>query len=148
LDPSQRKVARVSLVKTFNMQKKQMADFLLPLCPFISIDGMAEGTELPQALRRVDLVLRMGRDQRVMGMPDLLLSDVGWSATIVVNNLRHKVFVPWEACKRMWVGQPFSGPMVVWPEYAQNTVPEQKTDAKPIEGTPTKPGRPSLKVVR
>jgi hypothetical protein len=104
-------------------QKRTLAEALLPLCPFVLLDGARSDVALPEALRRKDLVLRLGRDPKVMGMPDLALDDKGFSATISIQGSRHFVSVAWRAVSRMWVGEPFVGPMVVWPEAA----PEDQT---------------------
>lgn len=97
-------------------QKRALAEALLPLCPFVLLDGARSDVALPEALRRKDLVLRLGRDPKVMGMPDLTLDDKGFSATISIQGSRHFVSVAWRAVSRLWVGEPFVGPMVVWPE--------------------------------
>jgi hypothetical protein len=120
----------------FNTQKRTLMDALLPLCPFVAVDGTHAGVVLPENLRRADLVLRVGRDPRVMGMPDLVLDEKNWSATISLQGVRHYVVIPWEACSRMWVGDPFVGPIVVWPEAAQEPKP------------PAPSGGPVLRVVK
>jgi hypothetical protein len=119
----------------FNQQKQLLLDALLPLCPFVAVDATREGVSVPESLKRPDLVLRVGRDPRVMGMPDLTIDEKGWRATISLQGVRHYVVVPWEACLRFWVGEPYAGPMVVWPELAQ----------KP---KPPAPSGPSLRVVK
>jgi stringent starvation protein B len=120
----------------FNAQKRLLMDALLPLCPFVAVDATQPGVVVPESLKRADLVLRVGRDARVMGMPDLVLDETGWSATISLQGMRHNVSVPWEACLRLWIGEPFAGPMVVWPELAQKPKP------------PAAPRGPSLRVVK
>jgi stringent starvation protein B len=119
----------------FNEQKRLLMDTLLPLCPFVAIDATRAQVAVPEGLRRTDLVLRVGRDSRVMGMPDLVLDDQGFSATISIQGVRHFVVVPWDACSRLWIGEPFAGPMVVWPSAAE----------KP---KPTPPSGPTLRVVK
>jgi hypothetical protein len=104
-----------------NQQKRLLVDALLPLCPFVLIDGTRPEVAVPESLKRSDLVLRLGRDPRVMGMPDLVLDEQGFSATISLQGARHAVSVPWHACSRCWIGEPFLGPLVVWPEAAQKT---------------------------
>lgn len=120
----------------FNQQKCALAETLLPLCPFVAVDATQPGVIVPNGLNRNDLVLRVGRDPRVMGMPDLVLDEQGFSATIVTQGARHHVTVPWEAVSRMWVGEPYTGPVVIWPEAAQ----------APKSAPPSRP--PTLRVVR
>lgn len=119
-----------------NEQKRVLVEALLPLCPFLLIDASKPEVSVPESLRRPDLVLRVGRDPAVMGMPDLVLDAKGFSATISIQGVRHYVTVPWQACSRFWVGEPFVGPMVVWPELVQKT-PE-----------PVKPQGPGLRLVK
>jgi len=143
-------MSRNNVVQAFNAQKRQMAELLLPLCPYINIDALYDGVRVPDFLRNKQLTLRIGRDPRVMGMPDLEFSEFGW---IVVQRQRHHVFVPWEACQNFWVGAPFHGPAVVWPELsAQPPANEQPKSSsakpKPVENASPKLGRPSLKVVK
>lgn len=102
-----------------NEQKRVLVEALLPLCPFLLIDASKPEVSVPESLRRNDLVLRVGRDPAVMGMPDLSIDAKGFSATISIQGTRHHVSVPWQACSRFWIGEPFVGPMVVWPELVQ-----------------------------
>lgn len=118
-----------SLVE-LNEQKRVLVEALLPLCPFLLIDASKPEVSVPESLKRADLVLRVGRDPQVMGMPDLSIDGKGFSATISIQGTRHYVTVPWGAVSRFWVGEPFVGPMVVWPEMVQKT-PEP---AKPTGG--------------
>jgi stringent starvation protein B len=104
-----------------NEQKRVLVDALLPLCPFLLIDANRPEVAVPESLKRADLVLRLGRDPRVMGMPDLTVDANGFSATISIQGARHFVAVPWHAVSRIWIGEPFVGPMVVWPEGTQKT---------------------------
>lgn len=100
----------------FNQQKLALVEALLPLCPFVAIDATQPGVVVPNGLNRADLVLRVGREPRVMAMPDLELDEAGFSATISMQGARAHVTIPWEACSRCWVGEPFEGPLVIWPE--------------------------------
>jgi len=108
-----------SSLTELNEQKRVLVEALLPLCPFLLIDASKTAVSVPESLRRTDLVLRVGRDASVMGMPDLSIDAKGFSATISIQGTRHYVTVPWQACSRFWIGEPFVGPMVVWPELAQ-----------------------------
>lgn len=119
-----------------NVQKQTLIEALLPLCPFLLIDATREDVTVPESLKQPELVLRIGRDPRVMGMPDLVLSEAGWQATISLRGVRHHVSVPWEACSRCWVGEPFSGPVVVWPQ------------PKPGVENADKPKGPGLRLVK
>jgi hypothetical protein len=118
-----------------NAQKRCIVEALLPLCPFVLLDGTAQGVDVPESLKRPELVLRLGRDPKVMGMPDLTVDERGFSATISMRGVRHFVMVPWEACSRCWVGDPFAGPMVIWP------------DITPPKPENSKPG-PALRLVK
>ncbi len=113
----------------FNQQKCALIEALLPLCPFVAVDATQPGVIVPGGLNRSDLVLRLGRDPRVMGMPDLVLDENGFSATIVTQGARFHVTVPWEACSRFWIAEPYTGPIVVWPEAAQ--APKSTPPARP-----------------
>ena len=97
-----------------NTQKRVMLELLMPLCPFVLVDSTQKGVVVPPALRNPELVLRIGRDPRVMGMPDLHLGQEGWSATLSIHGTHHHVVVPWEACGRFWIDEPFEGPLVLW----------------------------------
>ncbi|MET0340944.1 MAG: hypothetical protein ABW252_08075 [Polyangiales bacterium] len=114
----------------FNVQKRVLVEALLPLCPFLLIDGTRAEVDVPESLKISELVLRIGRDPSVMGMPDLVLDDEGWRATISLRGVQYQVKVPWEACTRCWVGRPFAGPLIEWPPEKQ---PEQLPE-KPKPG--------------
>ncbi len=118
-----------------NEQKRTLAEALLPLCPFVLIDASKPEVSVPESLKRSDLVLRLGRDPKVMGMPDLALDAKGFSATISIQGMRHFVSVPWHACSRLWVGEPFIGPMIVWPELLQKAPePEKPVGLRLVKG--------------
>jgi stringent starvation protein B len=119
----------------YNAQKQIVIEALLPLCPFLLVDATRSDVEVPESLRQAELVLRIGRDPRVMGMPDLVLDEAGWRATISLRGVRYHVIVPWDACNRCWIGEPFSGPVVVWPELKSTPEPE-------------KPKAPGLRLVK
>jgi stringent starvation protein B len=110
-----------------NEQKRCIVEALLPLCPFLLLDATVDGVDVPESLRRGELVLRVGRDPKVMGMPDLTLDIKGFSATISMRGMRYFVTVPWEACTRCWIGDPYAGPMVIWPD----TQPPKPENSKP-----------------
>jgi hypothetical protein len=114
----------------YNVQKQVLVEALLPLCPFLLIDASRADVDVPESLKIPELVLRIGRDPNVMGMPDLVLDEAGWRATISLRGVHYQVIVPWEACSRCWIGRPFSGPLVEWPPLKQ---PEQ-TPEKPKVG--------------
>jgi len=110
----------------YNVQKQVLVEALLPLCPFLLIDASRADVEVPESLKIAELVLRIGRDPNVMGMPDLVLDESGWRATISLRGVRHHVAVPWEACSRCWVGRPYSGPVVEWPPMKQPEAQPEK----------------------
>lgn len=123
------------MVAKFSEQKHLIVEALLPLCPFLHVLGDSPSVEgLPKALQRPDLVLRIGRDPRVLGMVDLELDATGFSGTISVQPARHFLKVPWEAITRCWIGPPFNGPLAVWPQLVA------EEPAKP-------PERPGLRLV-
>lgn len=107
-------------MQQLNQQKLALVELLLPLCPFLAVDGTHPGVVVPAGCTRTDLVLRIGRDPRVLGMPDLELTKRGFSGTMSFNRGQlFVVFVPWEAVSRGWIGDPFEGPIFVWPPVAQ-----------------------------
>ena len=111
----------------YNVQKQTLIESLLPLCPFLLIDATRPEVTVPESLKQAELVLRIGRDPRVMGMPDLVIDESGWRATISLRGVRHYVSVPWEACSRCWIGEPFSGPVIVWPQQKKQEQEPEKT---------------------
>ena len=126
-----------------NIQKMQMANFMLPGCPFIAVNPAVPGVRVPEHLRRDGLVMRIGMTPGVMGMPDLNIMEWGWRATIIVGEARHQVDVPWEAVDRMWLD---GGPLVIWP------TPAEAEKLEPLK-SPTsvnqeKPGKPVLRLVK
>lgn len=120
----------------FDQQKAALAAILLPFCPFMAVDATRADVEVPESLRSTQLVLRIGRDKQVLGMPDLVLDERGWSATISIRGALFKVKVPWVAVQAMFVGEPFSGPSIAWPEFAD------------VEEVNAAPARPKLSVVK
>ena len=124
-----------SSLTELNEQKRVLAEALLSLCPFVLIDAMRAEVSVPEHLKRSDLVLRLGRDPKIMGMPDLTLDAKGFSATISIQGTRHFVSVSWPAVSRLWVGEPFVGPMVVWPELSQKAPqPEKPAGLRLVKG--------------
>lgn len=124
-----------SSLTELNEQKRVLAEALLPLCPFVLIDATRAEVSVPDNLKRNDLVLRLGRDPKVMGMPDLTIDASGFSATISIQGTRYFVVVPWPAVSRLWVGEPFVGPMVVWPELMQKAPqPEKPAGLRLVKG--------------
>lgn len=110
-----------------SQQKQAIVEALLPLCPYLLVLGNEpEVKGLPTALQRPDLVLRIGRDPKVLGMPDLVIDEAGFSGTFSVRPARHFVQVPWEAVLRCWIGEPFVGPIVVWPQLSSGPVAQDK----------------------
>ena len=112
-----------------NEQKRSLVDTLLPLCPFVLIDATSPKVSVPEGLKQKDLVLRLGRDKAVMGMPDLVIDQQGFRVTISIRGTLHFVNVPWEVVSRCWVGEPFLGPVVIWPDappQPENEAPKPK----------------------
>jgi stringent starvation protein B len=124
-----------SSLTELNEQKRVLAEALLALCPFVLIDATRPEVAVPDNLKRNDLVLRLGRDPKVMGMPDLTVDAAGFSATISIQGTRYFVTIPWSAVSRLWVGEPFVGPMVVWPELSQKAPqPEKPAGLRLVKG--------------
>jgi stringent starvation protein B len=124
-----------SSLTELNEQKRLLAEALLPLCPFVLIDAAKPDVTVPESLKRSDLVLRIGMDPKVMGMPDLNLDAKGFQATISIQGMRHFVSVPWSRISRLWVGEPFVGPMIVWPELVQKAPePEKPVGLRLVKG--------------
>lgn len=115
----------MNVVETLNAQKRTVLDALLVWCPFVLINATAPGVSVPDSLKQADLVLRLGRDPNVLGMPDLELDGEGFRATISIRGSRHLVTIPWEACSRCWIGEPFVGPVVIWPEIVHAELPRK-----------------------
>lgn len=113
----------------YNVQKQILVEALLPLCPFLLIDAARADVAVPETLKQSELVLRIGRDPRVMGMPDLVVDEAGFRATISLRGVRHYVVVPWEACSRCWVGEPFVGPAIIWPQLKEQDEEPEKSKA-------------------
>lgn len=117
----------------YNQQKRAIFEALLPACPFMAVDGTAAGVELPDDLRVVDLVLRIGNQPHILNMPNLVFTDAGWRGTISQQGRLTGISIPWHAVSRCWLGEPFPiGCFTMWPDQAQ--VPTVK--------------RPALSVVR
>lgn len=90
--------------------KHDLARVLLPSCPFMCIDATRPDVEVPDFLRANDLVLRVGEDPRVLGMPDLVLDARGWSGTISMRGTLYFVRVAWAAVYGMWLAGDEHGP--------------------------------------
>jgi len=130
--------AQVAPVVKFSEQKRVLVEALLPLCPFLLVDATRAAVRVPRALKdKAQLVLRIGQNTQVMGIPDLELTAEGFSATLSFHATPCPVYVPWEAVSRAWVAEPFLGPIIVWPLLNE-----------PIPEEPTKPDRPGLRVVK
>jgi hypothetical protein len=121
---------------SFDEQKQALVDTLLPLCPYVLIDGTHPSAKLPEFLAKKDLVLRLGRDARVMGMPDLDVGTAGFTVTLSVRGTRYFVSVPWTAVSRAWIAEPFAGPMIVWPDAAQAPTPPSEPAKDPSKKGP------------
>jgi stringent starvation protein B len=128
-------------MKTYPEQKRTILKALLPLCPFVLVDGTHVGCELPEVLHKKGLVLRLGEDPQVLGIPDLRIDERGFRATLSFAGHRVQVFVPWLAVHRYWIGDPFDGPVIAWP---MQFPPDAET---PPDGTRTSSG-PGLRVVK
>lgn len=126
----------------FNEQKLRVAEALLPQCPYIVLNGKhPDITGLPDAWKQDTLVLRIGRDPNVLGMPDLLL-DVDWfGGTFSSAGSLFYITVAWEAVIQMFIGEPgdggliITGALAVWPQV-------------PAEAKPAAPKKPGLRVVK
>lgn len=120
-------------LKYMNQSKLAMANFLLPQCPYLLVDATQPGVDVPTAIKRDELVLRIGRNPSFMGMPDLTLDEWGWGATIIIQGLRHYAKVPWRAVSRMWGSE---GPLVLWPVVGGAPVQEPAPAPEPEPEAP------------
>lgn len=111
-------------------QKLAFIRALVPSCPYVVIDARPPEVKVPDFLRKDGLVLRIGQDPNVLGMPDLVFTENGWQGTLSIKGARHFVEVPWEHCHAAWVGEPFIGPQIRWPVLVKNQeetpAPEEK----------------------
>lgn len=87
--------------------KRKMIEAILDQCPYIAIAGETPGLEVGFLINAKNedgiLTLRIGRNPNVLGMPDLELTDQGWSGTLTSRGTRVIVFVPWAAVLAAWV---------------------------------------------
>ena len=129
-----------------NEQKLCFVNFLLPACPFMQVNVKAPGVVLPKVLLREGLVLRIGMDPSVLGMPDLQMDVRGWSATLSIQGARHFAVIPWEAVTRMWLEH---GPLVAW---LQQEHEEEEAAKLLLSGdapvAPLKEDKPGLRLVK
>lgn len=110
-----------------NQQKRAVIEALLPLCPFIEVKAQHALAALPVQLTTLPrLVLRIGRDPNVLGMPDLVIDDNGFTATISIQGQRHLISIGWPTVCKTWIAQEYEGPLVVWPQDQREDVPEVK----------------------
>lgn len=83
---------------SFDGAKWALVEALLPLCPYLEVFIPHADCMLPDSIMGLErIVFRIGRDPSIMGMPDLVLDDKGWGATIVMKGTRSYVSVPWAA---------------------------------------------------
>lgn len=107
----------------YNQQKRAVVEALLPLCPFLAVDGTHPGMLLPPDLHVADLVLRIGSTPTVIDVPQLIFTDEAWTGVISQHGRLSTIIVPWTAVSRLWIGPPFEGPVVLWPDAAQVPLP-------------------------
>lgn len=126
-----------------NQQKYEFVQFMLPYCPFLEVNTRASGVVLPDALKQDGLVLRIGRDKHVMAMPDLELTPTGFSVTIISlsHGINSYITIPWEAVNRVWVGAPFTGPMLLWPDAIAQALVVKPIEPMPVAEPEEKPKR-------
>lgn len=126
-------------------QKRVVLSALLELCPFLHVYGhLPEVTGLPKELCRPDLVLRLGMNPNVINIPDLVLSETGFSCTISVNPNKYPIYVPWQAVGRLWIADPFVGPVVIW----EQVIPAISAPEKPSGQAVANPkAKPALRLV-
>lgn len=117
-----------------DQQKRGFAEALVALCPFVLLDATKERVVVPEILIDKQLVLRIGRNPSVLGMPDLVIDAEGFRGTISIKGPRFWIDVPWYAVTRLWIGEPFLGPAVIWPEVVETTE-EPKPGLRLIKGS-------------
>jgi hypothetical protein len=109
---------------TPNQQKRAIVEALLPLCPFVQLDARRPDVGVPSDLTIEKLVFRLGRDPNVIGMPDLVIDDYGWSATISRMGVLSHVIVPWGAVNAVYLLESVA---CVWPIEPAGDVPAYET---------------------
>jgi stringent starvation protein B len=78
-------------------KKQLLLDLLARSSVFVQLDGRAEGVELPEWLRGdPQVVLQLGYDLAIP-IPDLVVDDDGFSATLSFRRTPHTCKVPWAA---------------------------------------------------
>jgi hypothetical protein len=82
-----------------NKLKRAMTEAYLARCPFLAVAAHMEGVDLGIFSPGNDLYqwLRIGRDPNVIGIPDLVFTDAGWSGTLCKKGQLYMVSVPWDA---------------------------------------------------
>lgn len=119
--------------------KKDVALFLLQRSSvFVHLDPRSDDVIVPAGFKREPrLVLQVGHNMAVP-IPDLTVSDDGWSGTLSFRRVPFRCVVPWTSVFAM-VGQDGQG--VVWPE---DVPPELAQPGGPGTGTgqPAAPAPP------
>lgn len=117
-------------------QKQLVFAMLLPLCPYLRVNGVHPDVVMPADMRTHDLTFRVGEDPRGAYTEGLETTSQGLSAMLWVKGAQHNIFVPWEALDALFVREPFDGPIISWKE---------RLEAPPT-GTMRKP--PHLRLLR
>ncbi len=86
------------MLESFDTVKRSLVEALLPACPYVEFFVQHPDVVVPESHRGLErLILQVGTDPNIMGMPDLDINERGWSATIIIRGVRSWCFVPWEA---------------------------------------------------
>lgn len=93
---------------------------------YVKYPRVDAGFFVDYANERGILQIQLGADPAVMGIPDLELTEEGWSGTLCRQGRLAKVFVPWESVVAMFVhrpGEDVPRTIVQWP-YLSEALPE------------------------
>ena len=112
--------------------KKDVALFLLQRSSvFVHLDPRSDDVIVPAGFKREPrLVLQVGHNMAVP-IPDLAVSDDGWSGTLSFRRVPFRCVVPWTSVFAM-VGQDGQG--VVWPEDVPPELAQPGAPAQPAPG--------------
>lgn len=86
------------MISTVNDVKRQVVVAMLQTCPFLTCAAQHPDAVLPDHIKQAELViLQIGQVTGIMEMPDLAITEQGWSGTLMFRGYRAWCFVPWEA---------------------------------------------------
>ncbi len=125
-------------------KKELLLDLLGRAQAFVILDGRAEGVDLPEFLRGDARVMLQLAYDLAIPIPDLAVTDEGFSGTLSFRRTPHLVRVPWRAVYAIGDGE---HPPAVFVDDLPRDLPAP--GAEPPEPPPPPPaGRPHLKLVK